>query len=177
MSEIMGPKFTAAVFGVIAFLVLVVSIGLTAQVLSAMQGTQGSTVTNTATNETFGAAINGTLRYAGTPGNLNNIINTSGDVVQNSTHLFTRNVNYTLTTNGRFNLTPSATVPSTTRVNITNSYTVFIENAEYNVSGSGVSGMTNVSDFIPTMGLIFGIIVLIGLLVVLVMMFAGGRLG
>jgi len=45
----------------------------------------------------------------------------------------------------------------------------------FNVTGSGLTGTANIGDLVPTMGLVFGIVLVLGLLVGLLVLFSGGR--
>ena len=161
--------FIGAVGGAIAFGVLVIVFSLMAQVLTSQQDTLGVTAGATATNESFTAS--GTLANTGTPGISNNI-NNDTEVVRNATTLLVDGTDYTLTTDGIFTLTLSPI-----DANITYDYTVFTETAEFNLSGQGLVGFINIGNLVPTMGLIFGIIVVLGLLISLLFLFGTGRLG
>lgn len=50
-----------------------------------------------------------------------------------------------------------------------------VNSIAYNVTGSGLTGTANIGDLVPTMGLVFGIVLVLGLLVGLLVLFAGGR--
>ena len=49
--------------------------------------------------------------------------------------------------------------------------------AAYNITGSGLTGVLNVGNLVPTMGLVFGIVLVLGLLVGLLVLFGTGRVG
>ncbi len=48
-----------------------------------------------------------------------------------------------------------------------------VNTAAYNVSADGLAGALNVSDLVPTMGLVFAIVLVLGLLVGLLVLFRG----
>lgn len=52
-----------------------------------------------------------------------------------------------------------------------------VNTAAYNITGDGLTGVLNVGDLVPTMGLVFGIVLVLGLLVGLLALFAVRRLG
>ncbi|KKN54754.1 hypothetical protein LCGC14_0589060 [marine sediment metagenome] len=159
----MSAIFIGGVGGVISFGVLVIVFSLMADVLTTSQATQGVTSGATAVNETFSAS--GTLLNAGTP-TIGNNINNDTEVVRNATTLFTDGTDYTLTQTGVFTI-----IAASTDTNITYDYTVFAETAEFNVTGSGLLGFTNIGNLVPTMGLIFGIVLVLSLLVGLLFLF------
>lgn len=51
------------------------------------------------------------------------------------------------------------------------------DSAAFNITGDGLTGVLNVGDLVPTMGLVFGIVLVLGLLVGLLVLFGSGRLG
>jgi len=48
--------------------------------------------------------------------------------------------------------------------------------AAYNITGSGLTGVLNVGNLTPTMGLVFGIVLVLGLLIGLLGLFAVSRM-
>lgn len=55
-----------------------------------------------------------------------------------------------------------------------------VDTVAYNITGSGLTGTANIGDLVPTMGIVFGIVLVLGLLVGLLALFAsrggfGGR--
>jgi len=163
--------FIGAVGGAIAFGVLVITFSLLAQVLTSQQDTLGVTAGATATNESVSVASS-LLVNAGTPTIPNNI-NNATEVVRNATSALTDGTDYTLRTDGQFDIILFSGEP----VNITYDFTIFTETAEFNLSGQGLVGFINIGNLVPTMGLIFGIIVVLGLLVSLLFLFGTGRIG
>jgi len=49
--------------------------------------------------------------------------------------------------------------------------------AASNITGQGLTGILNVGNLVPTMGLVFGIVLVLGLLVGLLFLFGTGRVG
>ena len=51
------------------------------------------------------------------------------------------------------------------------------DTAAFNITGQGLTGTLNVGNLVPTMGLVFGIVLVLGLLVGLLVLFGTGRVG
>ena len=171
-----GSVFISGVGGAIAFGVLIITLSLLGQVLLQQQDAQGVQTSATTTNETLTANV--TLANTGTPTIPNNIHNTTEVVWNNSAGVIvqlTSSTDYTLTTGGVFNISPeTAGIDSADwNVNITYTYTIFAEDASYNITGGGLSGMLNVGNLAPTMGLVFGIVLVLSLLIMVVLIFGG----
>lgn len=172
--------FTGAVAGVLAFVVLVLAVALTAQVLKANQDNQGSTSTSLKVNES--RSTNGSLLHAGTPTITNNIANGSA-VVRNisdasgTTQVLVQGTHYNLTSAGFFTILPQAAglASGSWKVNVSYNYTVFDETAAYNVSAKGLTGTLNVGDLVPTLGIVFGTILILSLLAGMMFLFNKAR--
>ena len=52
-----------------------------------------------------------------------------------------------------------------------------VDTPEYNITNSGLTGALNIGDLVPTMGLVFGIVLVLGVLVTLLVLFGGRALG
>ena len=163
--------FLALMGAALAFLVLVIALSLIGQILGAQQDLQRTTASNLAVNETVSG--NGTLANAGTVTLGNNIDNSTVRVVSGDAVLV-EGVNYSLTTVGVYTAFDLA---GSTESNVSYNYTVVTDTIAANVSGSGLTGTSNIADLTPTMGLLIGIIALLGLLAVLAVMFVGRNLG
>lgn len=48
-----------------------------------------------------------------------------------------------------------------------------VNTAAYNITGKGLTGTLNVGDLVPTMGIVFGIVLVLALLVGLLVLFSG----
>ncbi len=173
----MGKVFVGIVSASIAFLVLVIAVSLTGQVLQAQQDTQAtSAVSIFVLNETV--AANNTLANSGTPTLSLNIQNATAAVHNESGIDLTNTVHYTLTKAGLWTILPEvAGLPGDVSLNISYNYTLVKETTAFNITESGLTGTANVGDLMPTMGLIVGIIAVLALLAVLVALFGPGLLG
>lgn len=167
--------FIGGVGGIIAFGVLVIALSLIGQVLTVQQNTQaeGQTSASTATNES--CTVNCTLTNAGTPTLGANIINATAVVTNGSvtSGVLTQHTHWELLATGELTIIDGT--ETIDAVNVTYDYNVFTETVAYNVTGGGLAGTLAVGGLAPTMGLIFGMIIVLGLLVLL-MVFFGPRL-
>ena len=118
----------------------------------------GSTSTNLATNESITG--NGTVANAGTPTDSTNILNTTVTVRSVNTLLVA--ANFTLTDAGVF--TRVTQLPSGNTVNITYNYTVFTEDAGYNVSRNLLTSISNISGQMGNVGTVIAAALIISVL-------------
>lgn len=178
-----GKIFLGGVFGAVAFGVMILAVSLLAQVLDTNQDTLYDTAYLNVVNESH--ATNGTLTYAETrilDGFTNNIDNTT-EVVWNVTDdvgvQLTRNTMYTLTKTGDFKIIPdvAGVASGGWNVNITYNYTSFVPTASYNISVSGQTGALSVGGLMPTMGIVFGILLVLSVLLIGFSAFVAGRIG
>ena len=159
----MSGTFIAGVGGVIAFGILVIPLSLMGNVLSIQEASQNP-ILATVTNETFTADLNQWVNLASPRMG-------AGAVVSNSTGAILVEDDL----NGYFLDLLSA------RVNVTNStvdglplnitYTSITKSAASNISLAGSSGLLNIGDLVPTMGLVFGIVLVLGVLMGLLVLF------
>ena len=170
--------FVGLTAAVMAFLVLVIAISLTGQILGTQENLQlAAAVTNSQINESLVGNVS-KVDHSYTLGNDNNIDNLTERVTNgtgNVTDLLTRGTHYSFYTNGSLTLEAGPNVEGNLVYNISYNYTVVSTTVASNISGSGLAGTGNIGDLVPTMGLVAGIFALLSLLGVLVLMF-GPRL-
>jgi hypothetical protein len=156
----------------IVFAVFIVALSLMGQVLTSVQ-------LSSATNDYYSANItnethagNATLDHAMQAfGRYSGNIDNNTEIVRNTSRVFTRITNYNLTPTGVFTWVPSATVYGNETFNITYNYTGFTYQTDFNVTAAGISGFGSIGNLIPTMGLVFGIILVLGVLIALLAYF------
>jgi len=164
--------FLALMGAALAFLVLVIALSLIGQILGTQEGIQlASAITATTNNETLTANV--TLANAITLTLDDNIANSTVQVLSGDNQL-TEGVNYSLTAGGVFTTLSTGTDLAW---NISYNYTIIATTIASNVSLSGLTATGNISDLVPTMGLLIGIIALLSLLAVLAALFVGRTFG
>lgn len=169
--------FVTGVVTAIAFAVFVIALSLIGQIITTNQDTQATASTEfTTVNESFPLAANGTLANVDILHFGNAAIDNTSVLVTNKTLLDTnvlvQGTDYTVLGDGTINFTNPISVGP---VNVTYNSSNFIASTAFNVSADGLSGASNISDLVPMMGLIFGILLVLGLLIGLLVMFKFGR--
>ncbi len=157
----------------IALLIAAVILGLGGTILTTMQGAQTDTVSTTPFNESFSWLGNNTAQsFAQSRVNLNSL------VVYCNVSLLTLDANYTVNSFGVTIINLSSTANGMGHnlqlcgFNMTYDYQSGSE--AYNASGFGLTGMTTVAEFIPTIAIIAMAAIIIG---VLLLFFGRARVG
>lgn len=170
--DAISPVFVGLVAAALAFVVLVIALSLTGQILETQEDGQLAVArTVNITDEVLGGNV--TLAHQGTRGIGDNIDNTTVLIVSGANQL-TNGVNYTLGTNGSFQ---TLSTGGDVSWNISYNFTQVDTTVASNISSSGLGGVTGIGDLVPTMGLLLGIIALLALLVVLTVMFGPQMIG
>jgi len=156
-------QLTITSLGIIAITLVVAAVilGLGATILDNIQGTQTDKSTTILSNESWAWPGNNTLQSF-----VQSRVITSSVVVWCNTSLLTVNQNYTVSTDGVkiINLTASAGTGTIEHCVFNMTYPYNYGSDSYNSSSFGLTGVSTMSEFIPTIAIVASAAIVIGIL-------------